>query len=345
MANIHREGNRLRFFTISVTKSFYILSLICLIFLDLSSVAQEALTEHYVSEDGVLSFRYPSSWIVSADNESSVAIQNDENFMAIYKPIPEARDTLEALEFFVLGSSAFSNSETFDVNGQPAAKFVTDQRDVLAIGYEFSGTLPGALLIVSPIGESDSLVPLALEIAESIQLSSDFSSQAAIDQDSDAKRWFLLGHPGGRSAISSSESYGISPVNPDFRFAILGPDGLLISTDGGVSWKNVFEDLSARVSDSPVILQAQFDLVDERTIHILANGQLFTSHDEGSTWERKYQPAYSLGVGGTGEILYVLRNNAVVVSEDGGETWVTTAPEVPNHIRPDGSTNCHRRTK
>ena len=149
-------------------------------------------------------------------------------------------------------------------------------------------------------------------------------------EQSTAERWFLLGRPGGE-LIGGHEtgSIVISTANPSHMYIPLGENGLLISTDSGQSWTNVFEELlSLRVVNN--VTQVLADPFEANTIYALMNGTVAVSKNLGRNWEvlltrideeGQDRPLAAIALSSNGQTIYAVSQSGFHVSNDQGRTW------------------------
>jgi photosystem II stability/assembly factor-like uncharacterized protein len=111
--------------------------------------------------------------------------------------------------------------------------------------------------------------------------------------------------------------------------------GVLATTDGGTTWTNIYSSLVDAGTDDPLedwntVVAA--DPLDERSVFVAAGGRLFLSSNAGTTWETLLErPAIGhFAVANDGQTIYALTYEAIVTSQDRGQTWGNSFPDPEN---------------
>ena len=174
---------------------------------------------------------------------------------------------------------------------------------------------------------TETSLPQATEIIETVAPTL-IANSDIIDLSQVGSQWELIGPPN----IQDTNSHGslvVSKVDSQYRYAYFGEQGLLISTNGGMSWKNGLNALWFLGLNDTTVTHVIPHPLEPATAYIIADGKLIVSMDGGLRWKiiPSDQYVYDVGVASDGKTLYLLQNNQIKVSHDAGVNWVSTSPE------------------
>lgn len=159
------------------------------------------------------------------------------------------------------------------------------------------------------------------------------NNQTMIEEDK-SPRWYLLNRPGG--LLSQGAKLSISPLNSQYRYLSLPAnpyylynerpsDGLLVSTDGGLTWTNRLSNLLKTINTPIKTLQSNAiaDPANEKAVFLVVDTNLYLSEDNGASWRLllTLPEILDFALGSDGQTIYVLSNSSAQVSRDRGQSW------------------------
>ena len=142
----------------------------------------------------------------------------------------------------------------------------------------------------------------------------------------DGGKWQQASAP-PEAAPSRAMAIGADPQ----RIYLIGRRDFFRSEDAGVTWARVENDLA----DRPEFTALAVDVRDKETLYAIADGRLFASQDQGTSWRPRTNglpaaPIEAVAVDGVAAgWLWAAAGDRIYRSQDGGASWTSFGQPLP----------------